>query len=106
MALCANDANFMSYSSGIYSPDVDDCPCYPNHTILIVGYGFDTSEYWIILNYWATSWGVGGYARVDFGIAGNPDCGMCGMFCDWISYPTMLAETFDEAEWQSGSTWN
>jgi hypothetical protein len=30
---------------------------------------------------------------------------MCGMLCDWISYPTMTAETFDAAEWSSGSSW-
>jgi hypothetical protein len=41
IALCANDSNFMSYSSGIYDPTVDDCECYPNHTILLVGYGYD-----------------------------------------------------------------
>jgi hypothetical protein len=41
-----------------------------------------------------------------FGIDGNPDCGMCGMFCDWVSYPTMATETFDEADWSAGSTWN
>jgi hypothetical protein len=43
MALNANDSNFMSYSSGIYSPVVADCEGYPNHTILIVGYGYDAS---------------------------------------------------------------
>lgn len=108
MALCADDANFGSYSSGIYSPSTDDCPCYPNHTILIVGYGYDTDsskEYWIILNSWATTWGVGGYARVDFGITENPDCGMCGMFCDWVSYPTMKSEEFSTTEWASGTTY-
>lgn len=41
IALCADDSNFMSYTSGIYDPVVDDCECYPNHTILLVGYGYD-----------------------------------------------------------------
>jgi C1A family cysteine protease len=93
MALCADDDNFMSYSSGIYEPTVDDCSCYPNHTILAVGYGYDQStdtEYWIILNSWNTWWGDQGYAKLSFGISGNPDCGMCGMFCDWISFPTVV----------------
>jgi hypothetical protein len=101
MALCADDSNFMSYSSGIYDPTVEHCNCYPNHTILIVGYGYDqgeNKEYWIILNSWA-GWGIDTYAKLSFGITGNPDCGTCGMFCDWISYPTVKTLTFDEEEW-------
>ena len=110
MALNADDDNFSLYSSGIYNPSASDCGEYPNHTILAVGYGFDVgsgTEYFIILNSWATDWGENGYAKTAVGISGNSDCGMCGMFCDWQSYPTMSTVSFSEDEWLGDSAvWN
>lgn len=109
IALCANDDNFSYYSTGVYQPTVDDCSCYPNHTVLAVGYGgawtdsdsgTSGDEYFIILNSWGDSWGESGYFRSTNGIAENPDCGMCGIFCDWMSYPTVAGEVFDESEWE------
>ena len=58
---------FMSLSgSGIF--DDDACQSVGvNHSVLMVGYGKDTnsgSEYWIIKNSWATTWGDAGFGKV------------------------------------------
>lgn len=98
MSLNANDDNFSWYTDGIYNPEAADCEGSPNHTILLVGFGYDTDsalEYWIILNSWGSDWGEDGYAKVAFGIDKDASCGMCGMFCDWVSWPTMISLPYE-----------
>ena len=53
IGICANDDEFMFYSSGILS--FDSCCVQINHAVVIVGYGYDNLtnlDYWIIQNSW------------------------------------------------------
>ncbi|RVE73909.1 hypothetical protein OJAV_G00035910 [Oryzias javanicus] len=64
VAIDADHASFLFYSSGIY----DESNCDPNrlsHAVLLVGYGSEEGQdYWIIKNSWGSSWGEGGYMRL------------------------------------------
>ncbi|XP_011497815.1 PREDICTED: cathepsin L1 isoform X2 [Ceratosolen solmsi marchali] len=56
----ASPNTFQLYHSGIY----DDLTCSSNvvnHAMLIVGY---TPTYWILKNWWGSSWGENGYMRL------------------------------------------
>lgn len=52
-------------------PNAGVYPCIfgaPDHWVTIVGYGTDAAsgkDYWLIKNDWGTSWGDGGYARIE-----------------------------------------
>ena len=51
--------------------------------MLIVGYGTDgTTEYWILKNQWATTWGELGYMRL--AMSGN----YCSMLSSYVYWPT------------------
>ncbi|CAD5218912.1 unnamed protein product [Bursaphelenchus okinawaensis] len=48
-----------------------------NHAVLVVGYGFEPEDHWLIKNSWGTGWGDDGYARIgrnknDLGIGEQP----------------------------------
>jgi hypothetical protein len=89
---------FYSYKGGIYDPPHSDCWGWPNHTILLVGYGFDEAEqkeYWIFLNSWGTDWGDGGYGKMAIGAEKDGGCGTCGHLCDYITWPEIEAKEFN-----------
>jgi len=81
-AACCVDSGFMNYKGGVYSnPSCLPKTCYPDHGVLIIGYGVDLNvglEYYILKNTWGASWGENGYIRVARN-TGN----MCGV----ASYP-------------------
>lgn len=70
--------DMVSYSGGIYSNP--HCPQgFPNHSMLLVGYGNDNgTDYWLLRNSWGTAWGEQGYIRLarnknnTCGVADNP----------------------------------
>jgi hypothetical protein len=56
---------FFQVATGIYSP-TEACTGILNHAVVIVGYGsVGTQKYWIIRNSWGTSFGEGGYIKID-----------------------------------------
>jgi len=61
-------SSFQSYKSGIFNGKT--CLTAPNHGVVLVGYGTDSSSntsYWIVRNSWGATWGEAGYIRVTSG---------------------------------------
>jgi len=54
------------YKSGIANPLL--CSDWPDHALVLVGYGYDLKksedEYWLIKNSWGPKWGEQGYLRL------------------------------------------
>jgi len=72
----AMDAGLLqTYTSGIIKPTAGECSTTQlDHAINIVGYGTEGStDFWIIRNSWADSWGEKGYFRI---IRGKGACGL------------------------------
>ena len=77
----ASSQYFQFYNSGILSTAncsnlIDNL----DHAVVVVGYGYDATlqqSYWIIKNFWSTTWGENGYIRLAKD-AGN----MCGVGTD------------------------
>ena len=81
----ATGDNFNYYESGIYTGE-DECDgSKPDHTMLIIGWGFDPKyrkQYWIVKNSWNVGWGDSGYVKMEMGKD------ICGMERN-CRYPTM-----------------
>jgi cathepsin L len=76
----ASGIAFQTYSHGNY----DNTKCSQSqldHAVLFVGYGADAdgTEYWILKNSWATTWGIDGYMHV---LMGDDGPGVCGVLTD------------------------
>lgn len=65
----SNTGPFMGYTQGVYD---QDCGTGGGHAVAIVGY---QSDYWIVRNSWASSWGQNGYF---YFAKGKNLCGMEG----------------------------
>jgi hypothetical protein len=64
------------YKGGVYNPTEEQCSSDPDaqdHGVIVVGYGFDGVDYWIIRNSWGEDWGEKGYMRL---ARGNNACGV------------------------------
>lgn len=79
-----SDINFRNYQSGILT---GECGTEITHAVTLVGYGTseDGTKYWLIKNSWGTSWGEGGYMRIQRDI--DAPEGLCGI-AKLASYPT------------------
>eukprot|EP00850_Spirogloea_muscicola_P018575 SM000172S03048 [mRNA] locus=s172:45689:49012:+ [translate_table: standard] len=80
----ASTPDFQGYTGGIY---MGNCTANPNHAVLVVGYGTETSGqfFWLIKNSWGTAWGEGGYMRLADGF--------CGISKLTALYPVILDAT-------------
>jgi len=70
------DADFSSYTSGIYNgcnkinPDID-------HAVVLMGYGEENGQkYWLVRNSWSPTWGEHGYIRISRFDNDDDNCGM------------------------------
>jgi len=83
VAIEADQSAFEFYSSGVLTAS---CGTNINHPVLVVGYGSEAGiDYWKIKNSWGSSWGHGGYARLERGVSGAGQCGILSL----PSYPTV-----------------
>jgi cathepsin F/cysteine peptidase B len=65
IAIAVDATSFQSYTGGILTNCISQ---QLDHGVLLVGYGVSgTTNYWIIKNSWASSWGESGYIRVGRG---------------------------------------
>lgn len=58
---------FLHYYDGIFEDETCKPQSYPNHALLIVGYGTDSytkQDYWIVKNSFGQEWGMKGYGYV------------------------------------------
>ena len=71
----ADTMYFQTYQSGILD-DAAACGTTLDHAVTAVGWGVDgDTEYWIIKNSWASTWGEDGYVRM----AIVDGIGICGV---------------------------
>jgi len=58
--VCLDAAGWQFYYNGIYYSS--SCGTYPTICALVVGYGtYNNADYWIVKNWWGSSWGMSGY---------------------------------------------
>lgn len=81
VSVAVNAGPFQMYSSGVLNVTCDDDL---DHGVTVVGYGFETLDYWIIKNSWGQDWGENGYIRLAKGL--------CGIN-EYVSYP--IVQTSD-----------
>jgi len=76
VAIQANKSCFQLYTSGIFADS--DCGHNLDHATNVVGWGIEDgtgTEYWIMRNSWATTWGEDGYMRLEI-VDGKGYCGI------------------------------
>jgi len=104
------DASWGAYERGVYRPPKSGIHTTIDHAVQLVGYGTENGlDYWLVRNSWGSSWGEGGYIKLErfgegkepcgtdtrpadgFGCKGGPSsitvCGTSGMLSG-SSYPT------------------
>ncbi|UCD62706.1 MAG: hypothetical protein JSW34_08030 [Candidatus Zixiibacteriota bacterium] len=78
VAVYVNDA-FQSYRSGVFN-DCEDLSI--NHAVVLVGWDDNqgTDGVWFLRNSWGTTWGEGGYMKIEYG------CSRIGYNASYIDY--------------------
>lgn len=83
VAVAAGNYVFQSYTSGILM-ESSGCPTAIDHGITAVGYGVESGvEFLIVRNSWGSSWGEGGYIRMELADDTTGTCGVNGS----VEYP-------------------
>jgi len=110
LAVAVDAGSWSSYRGGVFTGCSFDQNIGLNHAVQLVGYGTDATEgdYWLVRNSWGSSWGEGGYiklqrqAEAQCGVNSTPMdgtacvggpgtdeqyvCGQCGVLFD-VSFP-------------------
>ena len=85
IAIEADMSAFQFYSSGVIKNG--SCGTSLDHGVLLVGYGTENgTDYWLVKNSWATSWGDKGYVKIERDMK-TKGPGTCGIQMK-ASYPT------------------
>lgn len=92
IAIEADQASFQLYKSGVFT---GSCGTKLDHGVLLVGYGtMSGTDYYILKNSWASSWGSSGYMYIGRGndpATGKPyngGAGQCGLLMQGV-YPVL-----------------
>ncbi|KAJ8958959.1 hypothetical protein NQ318_019730, partial [Aromia moschata] len=68
------------YAGGVFN---DACDGDYDHGVLVVGYGTDGSDYWLVKNSWGSAWGESGYMKIARN--SNNKCSIAS----YATYPTI-----------------
>uniref|UniRef100_A0A0E0AF29 Peptidase C1A papain C-terminal domain-containing protein n=1 Tax=Oryza glumipatula TaxID=40148 RepID=A0A0E0AF29_9ORYZ len=90
VAIEGSGAMFRHYGSGVFT--ADSCGTKLDHAVAVVGYGAEADGsggggYWIIKNSWGTTWGDGGYMKLEKDVGSQGACGVAMA----PSYPVVSA---------------
>jgi C1A family cysteine protease len=85
IAIQADQKDFQLYKSGTFT---GDCGTNLDHGVLLVGYGNDGDDYYLVKNSWGTTWGDNGYIKLGRGEQYNSGKGQCGLLMQG-SYPLL-----------------
>ena len=59
LSILLDFTGLMHYKSGVANPLL--CSTWPDHALVLVGFGTKDHDYWLIKNSWGLKWGINGY---------------------------------------------
>ena len=59
LSILLDFTGLMHYKSGEANPRL--CSTWPDHALVLVGYGIQEEDYWLVKNSWGPKWGINGY---------------------------------------------
>lgn len=75
ISVAAGTMGWQTYGGGVF--DDTGCGYDQDHAVQAVGYGVEGAKmYWIVRNSWASSWGEGGFIRIERFGDGKEPCGV------------------------------
>jgi cathepsin F len=65
LSILLDFTGMMHYKSGVANPKL--CSTWPDHALVLVGYGTKDEDYWLIKNSWGVKWGINGFLQLKRG---------------------------------------